>query len=277
MAPAAVRKSRRAPRGATKSQIRSEESALGLRLPEGLRRRLTRLNGGSLFALGDVWYLFPIGAQLSSARRLATSISRETAQFRAEAGAGFANELVAVADNAAGDYLVVDASSRVYVWRPRDATMEEVKVDDWFAEEWEPSASRVRAEATLSVEGALEGLASGDHRAVVIDAPGPDFYVQFSTDGQRVAGEAIGSANMPRLVAYHVDPRLRAKLPPLGWSPPTEAEGHGNWTISWPLNDWDAGKAASLAVRTLEEAYGVDPGDLMIGEAPARGGRQKEL
>ena len=82
-------------------------------------------------------------------------------------------------------------------------------------------------------------------------------------------GEAVGEANLPKLSAYHIGPRMQSRLPGLGWTPPVDLTlDHGNWTRRWLPSEWDPASIAQLVVRTFTEVYGIEPWGLAV----SRGG-----
>jgi hypothetical protein len=94
----------------------------------------------------------------------------------------------------------------------------------------------------------------------VIEAPGTGIYVQVTAVPNGFAAEAVGESNLRKLIAYHMGPTMRAKLPDLGWTEPTDpATDHGNWTRLWPSAEWDPVPVARLIVRVFDEVYGLYP------------------
>jgi len=87
--------------------IDDAESRLGVKLPASYRQRMTRLNGGDVEAMGDVWELYPIWDKSDKKRlsRTCNDVVRETATSR---GAdGFPQTAVAIASNGCGDQLIL--------------------------------------------------------------------------------------------------------------------------------------------------------------------------
>lgn len=97
-----------------------------------------------------------------------------------------------------------------------------------------------------------------------MNAPVSDFYIQFEPRRDTVVGEAVGESNLPNLTAYHIAPRLREKLPGLGWTQPGSS---GNWTRVWRAEDWRPHEVAQLVIDTMQQAYGFDPATLTVSTA----------
>jgi hypothetical protein len=122
----------------SETMIPKAEEALGLRLPESLRRYLLSENGGEIDADSDSWVVFPV-ADSSDRKRLSRSanhIVRETAHARG--WSGFPPDAVAVASNGSGDFLVLkpdpsdsgQADSAVFRWD------HETRQLIWIAADW---------------------------------------------------------------------------------------------------------------------------------------------
>lgn len=99
------------------SLIRAAEEELGRRLPETLRLRLARSNGGEITTDDDDWILHPV-ADPSDRKRLARTAShiiRETK--RAREWRSFPEGAIAIAANGGGDLLIVlPGSDEVALW-----------------------------------------------------------------------------------------------------------------------------------------------------------------
>jgi hypothetical protein len=110
--------------------ILAAEQELGRFLPQALRARLRRANGGEIDAKEDVWTLYPV-RDTSDYRRLARTsndIVRETEQARR--WRGFPEDATAIAENGSGDLLVLRAGSdEVELWQHETAQCELVVVD----------------------------------------------------------------------------------------------------------------------------------------------------
>ncbi len=111
------------------SAVQAAELALGATLPAGYRAAMMSNNGGTVEAAGDDWELCPI-RDASDRRRLARSASdivTETARCRA--WRGFPLDAVVIAQNGAGDCLVLRRAGDVFlpapsIWRHEDATLQ---------------------------------------------------------------------------------------------------------------------------------------------------------
>ena len=110
--------------------IVAAEEALGRRLPEPLRTRLARSNGGDIEAGDDEWRLHPVRDD-SDRKRLARSandISRETEIARR--WPHFPPDAIAVATNGSGDVLVlIPQSDDVHLWDHETGAISAVAVD----------------------------------------------------------------------------------------------------------------------------------------------------
>jgi len=93
------------------AQIAAAERQLGRLLPDGLRARLLRNNGGELQTDDDDWILHPVWDATDRKRmsRTANHIVRETEQARA--WHGFPDSAISIATNGSGDHLVIHAGS----------------------------------------------------------------------------------------------------------------------------------------------------------------------
>lgn len=125
-----------------------------------------------------------------------------------------------------------------------------------------------RAEAIKRVSAALASLGIRSTATAVIEAPETGIYVQFMLVPDGFVAEAVGESNLPKLSAHHMGPAMRAKLPELGWIPPTDPSiDHGNWTRTWPSSAWDPDSVARLVVRTFDEVFGLQPWALAVSLA----------
>lgn len=100
--------------------ICAAERELGRRLPEALRARLARSNGGEIYVNDDDdddWVLHPV-ADPSDRKRLARTTShiiRETQQARS--WRSFPKQAIAIAANGGGDFLIVlPGSDEIEFW-----------------------------------------------------------------------------------------------------------------------------------------------------------------
>ena len=99
------------------SCIERAEAELGRQLPQPLRERLLRENGGELSAEDDDWQLHPVwdDRDRRTMGRTANHIVRETASARQ--WAGFPVGAVSVADNGSGDRLILrPGSTDIELW-----------------------------------------------------------------------------------------------------------------------------------------------------------------
>lgn len=112
------------------SLIAAAESRLERELPEPLRSRLLRDNGGEVGAEDDDWMLHPVWDPADRRRmaRTANHIVAETALARQ--AYGFPPGAVAVAFNGYGDYLVLrPGSAAVELWEHETGACRPVEVD----------------------------------------------------------------------------------------------------------------------------------------------------
>ena len=91
----------------TEAQIEAAERELGVKLPHEYRARLMARNGGELSTAGDDWRVFPVfdPTNRRTTARSANHIVLETRKARA--WEGFPKDGVAIAENGAGDFLVL--------------------------------------------------------------------------------------------------------------------------------------------------------------------------
>lgn len=109
--------------------VMAEEGQLGRRLPDELRARLTRDNGGEVHAADDIWQLHPVFDRRDRKRvaRTAGHILRETAA--AKKWWGFPAGAVAVAANGTGNLLVLlPDDDRVHRWSHETGEVRPVEV-----------------------------------------------------------------------------------------------------------------------------------------------------
>lgn len=250
--------------GAREHLIAAEEARLGRVLPASLRARLERENGGEVVFDDETWTLFPVWDPTSkrSAGRTASHIARETASVEGAMGDLFPEGATAVADNDAGDYLLIDRDGRTVIWRPRtDSPLEPADVD-WSGDR--ASSRRARQSTKHRIAQGLAEVRIGPPSvAVVVDTEGSGLYIQFAPTKTGVIGEAIGAKNLPRRSADVLIPYMDEVLPRLGWARPGEGTADsGNWTREWSKEEWDPAKVASLVIRTAADAYGLDPAAL---------------
>lgn len=105
------------------------EEHLGRSLPDALRTRLMRDNGGEVRTTDDIWQLHPVFDRSDRKRiaRTANHILRETAA--AKDWWGFPEDAVAVAANGAGDLLILlPEDDRIHRWSHETAATEPVNV-----------------------------------------------------------------------------------------------------------------------------------------------------
>jgi hypothetical protein len=89
--------------------VAAAETRLGRRLPEPHRRRLIRQNGGEVAAAGEDWTLYPVwdDTDRRTVARTSNHIIRENEVLRRESPELIPSAFVAIADNGAGDMLVL--------------------------------------------------------------------------------------------------------------------------------------------------------------------------
>ena len=110
-------------------QISSAEAQLGVRLPEELRTRLSRNNGGEVGVHGEPWTLYPVWDPTNpkTASRSANHILKETAEARE--WPGFPEDGVAIGEDGFGNRLVlIPAGSSVKIWNHETLELESVEV-----------------------------------------------------------------------------------------------------------------------------------------------------
>ena len=103
----------------TERFIAATEQELGLALPEWLRARLLRENGGTVEAAGDYWELFSVfdTTDRKHITRSTTNIVRETSSARS--WVGFPPSAIAIARNGGDDYLILlrGEGATAHIWR----------------------------------------------------------------------------------------------------------------------------------------------------------------
>jgi len=214
-----------------------------------------RSNGGNVFIGDEPWKLFPVWdpASKRSAGSSTGHIARETTALYEALGGFLPTGLVAVGENDSGDYLVLDPSSRPFVWRHEDNVLEAVVVD-WERERPRSRRRSDRAEAVGRVQAGLTALGEGMTTTTVIAAPQTRIYVQFARIPDGFIGEAVGERNLTKLDVHHMGARMHSTLPGLGWVEPSDpAIDSGNWTQSWSTATWDPEGIARLVVRTFSD------------------------
>ena len=131
----------------SEEDVRRTEVEVGRVFPLLYRAKMRRDNGGAVAIEGETWWLIPFRDSSSRKRiaRTTNDILWETRETRA-ADVGFPDDAVAIAQNGAGDYLILlphdkeaDRFSRdARIWRLVGSDMSEcVDVDDLFARESE--------------------------------------------------------------------------------------------------------------------------------------------
>jgi hypothetical protein len=112
------------------SLIAAAEQQLGRRLPDALRKRLLRNNGGEIQTEDDDWTLHPVWDATDRKRmsRTANHIVRETRQARE--WRSFPEGAIAVASNGTGDHLVVRVgSAEIELWDHETGECHAVAID----------------------------------------------------------------------------------------------------------------------------------------------------
>jgi len=110
--------------------IVTAENELGRTLPQGLRSRLRRSNGGEVQTATDDWRLYPIfdPSDRKRAARSANHIVRETEGWRCSRG--FPAGAIAIADDGAGNALILRAGmDEIERWDHETSELDPVVVD----------------------------------------------------------------------------------------------------------------------------------------------------
>lgn len=107
----------------SEEHIEEEEAKLGRGLPEPLRSRLRRNNGGEIACLDanwdEWWRLYPVRdpTDRRTVGRTANNITRETESLRRELSGIFPEDAIAVGANDGGDHLIVRAGrTEIEIW-----------------------------------------------------------------------------------------------------------------------------------------------------------------
>ncbi len=111
--------------------VAAAEGKLGRRLPEALRERLIRENGGEIRADRQLWTLYPVwdASNRKSIARTASHILRENHAHRRDWPEILPGTHFAIADNGGGDLLVLGRDGDdVYFWDHETGDMTPVKV-----------------------------------------------------------------------------------------------------------------------------------------------------
>ena len=106
------------------------EQALARMLPEPLRQRLKRDNGGTIVVTGEEYRLHPILDDSHRRRiaRTANHVVRETAQARQRHG--FPRDAVSIARVDYGNHLVIlPGSGKIHIWDHETGFVRAVAVD----------------------------------------------------------------------------------------------------------------------------------------------------
>jgi len=99
------------------SRIVEAEKQLGRRLPDELRARLLRSNGGEIEVEGDTWTLHPVWDPTDRKRMARTANHIVTETRLARTWPGFPPDAVSIAMNAYGDRLIVrPGSDEIELW-----------------------------------------------------------------------------------------------------------------------------------------------------------------
>lgn len=118
------------PFATSEALIEVVEQSLERRLPEPLRLRLLRSNGGEVSTSDDDWILHPIRDASDRKRlaRIANDIIRETEQARQ--WRSFPQGAIAIGANGLGDLLVIRSGSDVIErWDHRTGELQTVSVN----------------------------------------------------------------------------------------------------------------------------------------------------
>jgi hypothetical protein len=106
------------------------ETVLGRRLPELLRSRLLRDNGGDLITDDDDWILHPVRDDSDRKRLSRTANDIVTETKVALRWSGFPSDGIAMASNGSGNLLVLmPDSDDVFFWDHEDNTLTSAVVD----------------------------------------------------------------------------------------------------------------------------------------------------
>lgn len=110
-------------------KIVDAETALGRRLPDPLRARLSTENGGAVSAAGDEWNLFPV-RDASDRKRLARSANDIITETKnAREWTGFPPASIALASNGSGDLLILQPESDdIFRWDHEQGSVRRVTV-----------------------------------------------------------------------------------------------------------------------------------------------------
>lgn len=111
-------------------RIEAAERALGRRLPDPIRNRLLRNNGGEILCDDEPWQLHPVwdDTDRGTAARTASHIVHETNEARQ--WANFPEEAIAIASDGSGNLLVLRGNSnQVEVWSHEEGECESVTID----------------------------------------------------------------------------------------------------------------------------------------------------
>lgn len=247
--------------------IADEESRLGRSLPANLRQRLMDENGGNIAISDELWSLHPVrdGSSRRTTAATISSIERETLTARAASPELLRAGVIVIGDNDAGDLLLLDNRNRPVIWRGGGST-EPVAGVDWSAVSFSRALRQSRRSTVNLISAGLRSVrfTESTRVAVVIDAPRPGIYVQFEPKEDLIVGEAIGEQNLSRLQAYRIGPRLRERMPQLGWMAPGVA---GNWYRKWSYDGWDPEQIARTVIELMEDVYGIDPATLRVSTA----------
>ena len=101
----------------SEDRIVEAEIILGRRLPEMLRSRLIRNNGGDLVTDDDDWILHPVRDNSDRKRLSRTANDIVTETKAALRWPGFPSESVAIASNGSGDLLILrPGSDDIFFW-----------------------------------------------------------------------------------------------------------------------------------------------------------------
>jgi hypothetical protein len=112
-------------------RLADAEEQLGRRLPDELRRRLIRDNGGEIEADDDVWQLFSVWDPTNrrTTGRTTNHIVRETELVRRELPGYFPDDAIAIAADGGGNYLILRiGSSQFELWDHETAESSPVEI-----------------------------------------------------------------------------------------------------------------------------------------------------
>ena len=114
----------------SEDKIIEAETALGRRLPDYLRSRLQKLNGGEIALADDIWMLHPVRDNSDRKRLSRTSNDIILETKTARGWRHFPTDGIALASNGCGDRLVlVSESDDINFWDHETGTLSPIIVE----------------------------------------------------------------------------------------------------------------------------------------------------